>query len=253
MKKERLLAFVLNAMGMLFLVFLWSFLSYGVGVSHRYLPSPDLVLSAFGDIDPPLYVHAAATIARIVVGTVTGVVCGVGLALLIEASVPLRRLLLPSILMLRAIPPIATVPFFLLWFGFSEWGKFLLVAIGVGLNIVVAAIQILENMDERFVVALGSFQKSLRCYPFSVALPLVLESLLPTLRTSVAIIFGTVIVSELLGSQMGLGYLIQTSRTTYSMHVVFLVTIILGVLATLLDQAVILLWKKTVFWKHDAD
>jgi ABC-type nitrate/sulfonate/bicarbonate transport system permease component len=231
-------------------VIIWIFLCYVVGVPQRYLPRPDAVFGAVSDIQPPLYLHITATAARVVIGTIAGTIGGVALALCITTWDSTRRLIMPAALSLRAIPPIATVPFFLLWFGFSEWGKFLLVATGVGLNIVVAAIQILEQTDEKFLIALTSFNRSLRSNPFVVSLPLIMEGLLPTLRTSVAIIFGASLVSELLGSQLGLGYLIQTSRTTYSMHVVFLVTLILGVLATFLDWGVVGVWNLFIFWRR---
>jgi ABC-type nitrate/sulfonate/bicarbonate transport system permease component len=230
------------------LIIVWLFVCYVIGVPARYLPRPGAVIGALWDIDPPLYIHIAATTARVVVGTVAGAVLGVALALLIASFDGARRTLMPAILALRAVPLIATVPFFLLWFGFSEWGKFVLVAMGVGLNIVVAALQILADTNERYLVALASLRTSLRSHPVSLSLPLVVQGILPTLRTSVAIIFGAVLVSELLGSQVGLGYLIQTSRTTYSMHVVFLVTAILGVLASLLDWILIQVWKRCVFW-----
>ena len=81
-------------------------------------------------------------------------------------------------------------------------------------------------------------------------MPFVLPTLLPTVRYSVVIAIGVIIVSELLGSQVGLGYLIQTSRTTFSMHVVMLAAILLGVLSVLLDWGVRLLWRRMVFWRQ---
>jgi ABC-type nitrate/sulfonate/bicarbonate transport system permease component len=248
MRKNSILVRLQDGIGRILLALLWIFLCYGIDVPERYLPRPAAVFGAILDIDPPLYVHVIATMTRIITGTIAGTICGVVIAIVIATYDSARRLILPSVLALRAVPPIASVPFFLLWFGFSEWGKFLLVSTGIGLNIVVAAIQILEHIEERFAVALASFNKSLRSYPISVCLPLVLQSLLPTLRTSVAIIFGASLVAELLGSQVGLGYLIQTSRTTYSMHVVFLVTLILGVLASVLDWMIIGVWELCIFW-----
>jgi ABC-type nitrate/sulfonate/bicarbonate transport system permease component len=248
MKDIRLRHLVENAFGWSFLILVWLIFTYIVAVPERYLPSPRAVLGALWDIEPPLYVHIAATTSRIVVGTVAGTVLGIAFALFISAFDDVRRVATPSVLALRAVPLIATVPFFLLWFGFSEWGKFLLVTAGVGLNIVVAALQILDDTNERYLIALDSLKSTTKSYPWTVALPLIVQNILPTLRTSVAIIFGAVLVSELLGSQIGLGYLIQTSRTTYSMHVVFLVTVILGMLASFLDWSLIQIWKRGVFW-----
>ena len=252
MNLSRMYRLLENGLGWSLLTILWIFFSYIVSVPERFLPSPGSVLSGMWGLQPPLYSHAVATTLRVLIGTLTGTVAGISLALLITTFDGFRRMILPSIMMLRAVPPVATVPFFLLWFGFSEEGKFLLVAMGVGLNIVVASTQILEQTDERFIVALSSFHTSLRSYPFSVSLPLVLQGLLPTLRASVAIILGASIVSELLGSQVGLGYLIQTSRTTYSMNVVFLATLILGIIASLLDWWIVACWKILVFWKRSS-
>jgi ABC-type nitrate/sulfonate/bicarbonate transport system permease component len=248
MKTKRVLLVLEHVFGWSLLIIVWLFLCYVVAIPERYLPRPGAVFGALWDIDPPLYVHIAATTARILIGTIAGTALGIALALFLSSFENVRRMLMPAILALRAVPLIATVPFFLLWFGFSEWGKFLLVAIGVGLNIVVASLQILEETNERYLVALASLKTSLRSHPVAISLPLIAQSILPTLRTSVAIIFGAVLVSELLGSQLGLGYLIQTSRTTYSMHVVFLVTAILGVLASLVDWTLIQIWKRCVFW-----
>jgi ABC-type nitrate/sulfonate/bicarbonate transport system permease component len=60
---------------------------------------------------------------------------------------------------------------------------------------------------------------------------------------------GVVIVSELLGSQVGLGYLMQTARSTFSMHVIFLAMIMLGALNALVDVTVTRLWSRSVYWR----
>jgi ABC-type nitrate/sulfonate/bicarbonate transport system permease component len=59
-----------------------------------------------------------------------------------------------------------------------------------------------------------------------------------------------VIVSELLGSQIGLGYLMQTARSTFSMHVIFLTTILLGLLNAAVDVGVTWGWQKMVYWRR---
>jgi ABC-type nitrate/sulfonate/bicarbonate transport system permease component len=143
------------------------------------------------------------------------------------------------------------VPFFLLWFGFDETGKFLLIILGIGLNVLVAAYQVLEDMPQKYEVALTSFGHSPRSFPIAVSLPLIAERILPTLRTSLSIAFAVVIVAEMLGAQLGLGYVIQTSRTTYAIHVIFLATIFLGLLNVLLDKLLIYAWTAIVFWNQN--
>ena len=50
-----------------------------------------------------------------------------------------------------------------------------------------------------------------------------------------ALSIGLVIVSEFLGAQTGLGYLINVSKVTFSTHVILLVILILGILSGVLD------------------
>jgi ABC-type nitrate/sulfonate/bicarbonate transport system permease component len=235
--------------GAMLLLALWIGVKYGANVSDRYLPGPIKVISAVRDLEPSVVVHTAATSVRLLVGLIFGLIVGIGAAILLYSTPILDRLLMPSVQSLRSVPPIATVPFFLVWFGFSETGKLLLVLLGVGLNILVAAHQILIELPDKYIVAMLSFEHTAREYPIKVCLPAILQDLLPAIRTSLSVTFGVVIVSELLGSQVGLGYLIQTSRATYSMHVIFLVAFILGVLNVVLDRALVRLWSLLIFWK----
>jgi ABC-type nitrate/sulfonate/bicarbonate transport system permease component len=156
---------------------------------------------------------------------------------------------MPSIQSLRAVPAAAAVPFFLLWFGFSEWGRYLLVLMAVALNVAVAATQILGQHSNAHATFFASFGLKPGRLTIRYCLPRVLEDLLPTLRYSLALAVGAVTVSELLGSQIGLGYLIQTARLTFSLDLLFLVMISLGVLATLFDSGLQRLWDHLVFWR----
>ena len=246
--KTTVLDYIARITGALLLLIIWCSTKYLFTISDRYLPGPMLVLTAFHDIDPSIFVHTAATLARLLLGGLLGIVFGVGVAIAMHRFTLLRQLILPTVQALRSVPSIATVPFFLLWFGFEEIGKILLIVMGIGLNVLVGALQILSEISDKYRIALNSMGHSINEFPFRVALPIVLERMLPTIRTALSIAFGVVIVAELLGSQLGLGYLIQTSRTTYSIHVIFLVTIVLGILNVLLDLSIMLLWRKIVLW-----
>jgi NitT/TauT family transport system permease protein len=124
-----------------------------------------------------------------------------------------------------------------------------MIIVGISFNIAIAAHQILENTPERYRILFKSFDKKPRSLTMSYILPTVFENILPTILFSLSTAIGLVIVSELLGSQVGLGYLIQNSRSTFSMHVIFLATILLGLLNTLFDYLIRLLWKHIVYWR----
>ena len=235
--------------GMLLLPAIWLFLHYYVGISERFLPSPVRVFGALYDLKPSIFMHVLYTTVRLVIGSSLGVTLGILLGLLLYRSQTLYRLLAPSVQSLRATPPVAAVPFFLLWFGFSEIGRYVLIVFGIGLGISIATYQILDTLPEKYKVLFKSFALDSHKHVFTFGLPLVLEKILPTIRFSLATAVGLVIVSEFLGSQVGLGHLIQTARSTFALHTVFLAMILLGVTMVLLDHLVAYLWRKCIYWQ----
>jgi sulfonate transport system permease protein len=218
-------------------------------VSDRYLPSPAAVLGACFDIQPNVFLHLAYTSFRLVIGFTLGVSAGIMLGIAINRSKILSQLLSPVLASMRSVPAIAIVPFFLLWFGFSEWGKILLVVSGIAFNIAVATHQVLREIPEKHRILFNSFGIDSSSMTWEFTLPRLLETLLPTVRFSLSTAMGVVIVSELLGSQIGLGYLIQSARSTFSMHVIFLATILLGFLNCVVDMSLTKLWSKAVYWR----
>ena len=235
--------------GMLALPLVWVFLTYVVGVSQRYLPAPDAVMSAVADLGGDFAIHSGITVFRVITGFFVGSALGVVIGILLYRSRILHEFLNPSLQALRSVPPIATIPFFLLWFGFSEWGKILLITFGVSINLAIVAYQILQEKPDKYRYALHALGLDDHHLPWGIALPLVMERLLPTLRFSLAVSLGLVITSELLGSQYGLGYLIQASRSTFAIHVILLCTIVLGIVNAIADSQLVRLWGRLIFWR----
>jgi ABC-type nitrate/sulfonate/bicarbonate transport system permease component len=247
--KEKLANIALSLMGSVLLLVLWISLKVGLHIPDRYLPSPSAVLHAIGDLEPSFWYHCAVTATRLVIGSILGIAIGIAIGILFSWQRTLGRFLLPSVLSMRAIPPVAAIPFFLLWFGFSETGKLVIIVFGIAFNIAVATLQAINSMPERYRILFKSFNIPEGALPISYSLPVALETLGPTVRFSVATAVGLVVVAELLGSQVGLGYLIQTSRSTFAMHTIFLATFGLAAIASIADWASQRLWRIIVFWK----
>ena len=76
--------------------------------------------------------HSAATFVRLVGGLLLGGVLGLALGLGVSWSCWSRRLVELPTQFLRALPLLAMVPLFQLWFGTYFFGQVLFVAYGVG-------------------------------------------------------------------------------------------------------------------------
>lgn len=246
---NKILNWVLSILGILLLPAIWFYLHYIQGVGERFLPSPIRVYEAIFDLEPSIFIHLLDTTIRFAVGSLLGIIAGILIGFLVHRWEVSRRLLLPSIQALRATTPVAVVPFFLLWFGFSDIGRYLLIVFGIGVSLAITTYQILENPPEKFKVMFKGFGLNPRAQLWSFGLPYVLEEILPTIRFGLATAIGLVVVSEFLGSHTGLGYLIQTARSTFSLHVIFLANILLGIILVFIDWIVIRSWKVLLYWK----
>jgi len=245
----RIAPHLVTLIGIFLLPAIWIATKEFLHVSDRYLPSPISVLRACMEIEPNVALHTLYTAVRLILGFLAGIAAGVTLGICINKWTLLSKLLRPALDAMRSVPAIAIVPFFLLWFGFSETGRILLVVCGIAFNIAVATQQALSEMPEKHRVLFRSFGISPASMTWTYTIPRIMETLLPTVRFSLATAFGVVIASELLGSQMGLGYLMQTARSTFAMQVIFLATILLGLLNAILDKIVTHFWTRAVYWR----
>ena len=88
---------------------------------------------------PPTYAAALlalgqaslVTFERVGLGTVFGVLGGIGLGLLVASSDAARRLIAPTVHIIRMTPFLAMIPLFNLWFGANTFGIILFVAYGI--------------------------------------------------------------------------------------------------------------------------
>lgn len=234
--------------GMLFVPAIWWVLTEWFCVSERYLPSIQSVATAWVGLEPSILVHLSATAFRFVIGFLIGTLAGITLSVITARMRWLDALLTPTILSMRAIPAAAMVPFFLLWFGFSESGRYVLATVAVAFNVSVAARQILAHIPMRHDSFFKSYGLNPYALTFKYCLPRIAEGILPTLRYSLALAIGAIAVSELLGSQVGLGYLLQTARSTFSLNLLFLSMLLFGVLSIAADSCLKLGWRYVTFW-----
>ncbi len=241
--------YLVYTIGVFLVLILWIAVKYGFQIEDRFLPSPKSIISAFSEIEPNFFIHSAYSFLRLIIGFISGSVVGILFGLLFYKSKTIYNLLYPSFQSIRSIPPYATIPFFLLWFGFSETGKFIIIIFGISFNLAIASFQALSNIKEKYHVFFKSVNSNAKDHIMDFTLPYVFENILPTLRFSLSTAIGLVVVAEMLGSQLGLGYLIQTARSTFSLNVVFLAAILFGLINFLTDQILITLWRKIVFWK----
>ena len=109
---------------------------------------------------------------------------------------------------LRAIPSIAWVPLFILWFGIFEASKITLIAVGVFFPVYLGVMGAIMSVDRKLVEVGRAFRLSDAAMVRRILLPAVLPAYVLSLRSGLGLGWMFVVAAELLGASGGLGYLL---------------------------------------------
>lgn len=238
----------LSLFGVLFFISLWVILSVFEIVNPLILPSPVRVIGSISDVGYNLLLHLLFTTARVVTGLIFGSIIGIFVGVLMQYFRNVYVLLDGIIETFRPVPPVALMPFVILIFGFSEFGKLFIVTIGVSLIIIVDTVEAIERVPAG-ILRLGLISGISRFALFKrIILPAAWPEMRGGFRIALALAFTLVIVSEFMGATYGLGYLINISKITLTTPTIFLSIILLGWLGWGFDRMLRLLFYKTCFW-----
>ncbi len=180
----------------------------------RLVPPPSVIFATFADLwrTGELQHHAFATSARVAAGFAFGVVAGTLAGAITAYSAVARRLLDPTLQALRAIPSIAWVPLFVLWFGIFEASKITLISVGVFFPVYLGVMGAIGSVDRKLVEVGRAFRLSPVAMVRRILLPAVLPAYVISLRTGLGLGWMFVVAAELLGASEGLGYLLTDGQ-----------------------------------------
>jgi sulfonate transport system permease protein len=181
------------------------------GLSNgRLVPPPSVIFQTFVDLarTGELQRHVLVTTGRVAAGFGIGVVAGTLAGAIAGYSALTRRLLDPTLQALRAIPSIAWVPLFVLWFGIFESSKITLIAVGVFFPVYLGVMGAILSVDRKLVEVGRVFRLSAIAMVWRILLPAVLPSYVIALRSGLGLGWMFVVAAELLGASEGLGYLL---------------------------------------------
>jgi ABC-type nitrate/sulfonate/bicarbonate transport system permease component len=237
---------------------LWSILSGAVVVlklfNPIFLPGPWLVLGNVLDmaVRGQLWIHLAATLERVALGFGAGAALGVGLGLAAGHFTPIRHVVEPLVELLRPIPPLAMLPMFIVWVGIGETSKVGFITYATFFPIFLTTITGVRQIDPLLLRAAQSLGARGVGLFTRVILPAALPDILTGLRLGVALAFFVIVISEFIGAEHGLGYLINDGRNFFLVPQMLGAAVVLGLLGYAGNGLVRLLERRLTRWQHPA-
>ncbi|PFM71874.1 ABC transporter permease [Bacillus cereus] len=222
-------------------------------VSKTVLPTPLDIFLAFQELikTGELFGHLSISVFRAAAGFFIGGGLGIILGTIVGFSTRSEQYLDPSVQMLRTVPHLAVAPLFVLWFGFGETSKVLLIADGAFFPLYVNAFLGIRGVDSKLFDVARVLEFSKRKLITKLILPAALHNLLLGARLSLGVAWVSLVVAELMGSTEGIGYMIMDARQFSNTDIVFVGIIIFAFVGKFSDSLLRLLEVKFLRWRDN--
>ncbi|MBI4731366.1 MAG: ABC transporter permease [Chloroflexi bacterium] len=225
----------------------------------RFSELPAFILPAPGDVaarfwkaltDGSLLVHTGVTLAEVLLGLLAGTLVAVALGYAVAKSRLFERLASPYLVASQAIPIVAIAPLLVIWFGPGMFSKVLICALIVFFPVLVNTVVGVRAVPR----SLHDLMRSLRATRGQILrrleVPAALPILLGGLRIGATLSVIGAVVGELVGSDKGLGFMVNAARGQYDTALVFVAVFTLILLALALYGVVALLEKNLLSWQE---
>ena len=187
-----------------------------------------------------MFWHAGITSMEVVVGFVLGSLLGMMIGYVLGISPRTELVLSPYILALQIAPKVAFAPLFVTWLGYTVYPKILVAILIVFFPVMVNVLTAIRTVDPDMINLARSFSASRFQIFRMIEYPATLPPLFAGLRIGATLAVIGVVVGELVGGNLGLGFLLITGEGQGNTAMVFVTIFCLTVIGIVAYGAVVL-------------
>jgi ABC-type nitrate/sulfonate/bicarbonate transport system permease component len=221
-------------------------------VSSAALPPLSSVVVAWVDLlrSGDLFAASQASLSRAGAGLALAIAIGAVLGIAMAWWRPANALLSPLVEMFYPMPKSALIPVTVIWLGFGDGSKILLIFLGCMLPVTIGAFNGARSSDRVLVWSARSMGASRLRMLWDVVVPSAMPELLNGVRTALALSFILLVSSELIVARQGLGYLIGYLGADGNYESMFAVVLTVAFLGFAADRLYMLLMHRVLAWRE---
>src|SRR5436305_5370403 len=242
---------LLRYLPLLILALAWELTSRLGLVSSLALPPLSDVVVAWIDLikSGELIGNGAASLWRAGAGLGLSIVVGAALGICMAWWRPVNILLGPLVEMFYPMPKSALIPVTVIWLGFGDGSKILLIFLGCMLPVTIGAFNGARSSDQMLVWSARSMGASPLRMLWDVVVPSAMPELLNGIRTALALSVILLVSSELIAAREGLGYLIGFLVASGTYDAMFAVVLTVALLGSVADRIYLVVMQRMLRWQ----
>jgi len=222
-------------------------------VESRLLPGPGTVWTALaGETgNGALIYHAGVTVSRALTGFALAALVGIPFAAAMARSAVMRNLFEPIFFLGYPVPKIALFPVFTYIFGIGTPSKIAFTFLECLYPIVVTCYFGFRGVQTQLIWSGQNCGAGRMTILRRVIFPAAMPSIFSGLRIALPVAIIVVVITEMIGDSIGLGYYITIWSTRFRFANVYAAIIVIGICGLALDQVLLALRHRVVYWQRE--
>jgi NitT/TauT family transport system permease protein len=230
----------------------WYMVALSGFISSALVPTPGQVFRQFWRLltTQRLWFDMLMSSERVLLGLATGITLAVPIGFVLGWYRPVRTAVDPLVHFFRALPPISLIPLVIVYFGIGEVAKIVMLfyaAFFTGVIVMYEGIVQINPLFIRVARTLGATDAEVFR---RVIIPLTVPHVLTAVRVALGVAWATLVASELIAAQRGLGAVIQNASNYFQIDVIYAGIICIGVIALLMDRCLRAVGARLVRWQE---
>ena len=246
MNKRKILPFILP----IAIIIVWYIITDGLHLVKPFiLPSPVGVLNSAINIlqSGKLFKNTVDTLFKVFSGLILASVVAIPLGIIMGWYQTLEDLASFIISVLRPIPPVAWIPFSILWFGYGTVPAIFIIFMGCVFPILVYTLDGVKRTDNVLIESAQTLGATDGHILKRVILPSTVPYIVSGLKVGVGIALMCTISAEMIGSSSGLGYMILTASNLFDTGTTVVGMLVIGLIGLAFDYVFGRIQKR-IFW-----
>jgi len=219
---------------LLLLIALWDGAIRVFHIPPYQVPAPYDVVVTLWQEWPKLLAEAWPTTIATVEGFLLSAAFGIPVAMAIAGSRTVESYVYPLLVFSQSIPKIAVAPLFVVWFGFGMLPKVLSAFLLGFFPVVVSAVQGFKSVEPDMLDLARAMEASRLQIFRMVSLPHAMPAIFSGLKVSITLAVVGAVVGEFVGSNSGIGYVLQRSIGNFELPTMFAALVILALIGVIL-------------------
>jgi len=189
------------------------------------------------------------TLGRVAGALVISFVLGLGLAVLMYASVAVERYGRPIVRLLMAVPVVCWILFAVLWFKWVEFRIAFVLVVVCAPVFLVDVLDAMKGVSKDLRDMLRSFRPTQAQLFTKLVLPATIPAILTSWKINLSLAIRVVTIAELVGAVTGIGYGLVVAQELFSVSDVFAWTLILVVILFVAEAVLTRVEERVLRWR----